>query len=158
MDPSEPCKKIVITNPGGQRRRGRPHIWIDGWKRMPESWGALEGCYKDRDGWRLLKCFRNTSTNLGGMFLTTKQDKLQNTDCTLPLFPQHTYLATSYSLAFSRSISLHTRHAPLETSWRALTISVNIISGLLTISDSHDLRRVAHDERSPDDDPTCSTW
>ncbi|KAJ4437313.1 hypothetical protein ANN_17451, partial [Periplaneta americana] len=31
MDPSEPCKKIVITNPGGQRRRGRPHLrWIDG--------------------------------------------------------------------------------------------------------------------------------
>ncbi|KAJ4431220.1 hypothetical protein ANN_19817 [Periplaneta americana] len=47
-DPSEPCKKIVI-NPGGQRRRGRPHLrWIDGVEEEPESWGA-------RIGWLLHK-------------------------------------------------------------------------------------------------------
>ncbi|KAJ4427735.1 hypothetical protein ANN_25387 [Periplaneta americana] len=31
MDASEPCKRIILTNPGGQRTRGRPHLrWIDG--------------------------------------------------------------------------------------------------------------------------------
>ncbi|KAJ4434444.1 hypothetical protein ANN_23006 [Periplaneta americana] len=57
MDPSEPCKKIVITNPEGQRRRGRPHLrWIDGVEEDARKLGCKnwKAATQDRDGWRQL--------------------------------------------------------------------------------------------------------
>ncbi|KAJ4432373.1 hypothetical protein ANN_20992 [Periplaneta americana] len=57
MDASEPCKRIILTNPGDKRRRGRPHLrWIDGVEedlvRMGyRNWRTVA---QDRDRWQRL--------------------------------------------------------------------------------------------------------
>jgi hypothetical protein len=58
MDDNEPPRKVLLGNPGGQRRRGRPKLrWEDGVEEDVRKLGYrnLRMAARNRDGWRRIK-------------------------------------------------------------------------------------------------------
>jgi hypothetical protein len=58
MDDNEPPRKVLLGNPGGQWRRGRPKLrWEDGVEEDVRKLGCRNWrmAARNRDGWRRIK-------------------------------------------------------------------------------------------------------